>query len=216
MNKLVGVVDYGLGNLFSVCQALVHCGAQAQIVSEPSQLDTYPLLVLPGVGAFPDAMSELRGRGMADALVAFARSGRPVLGICLGFQLLFDVSEEFGEHSGLGLIPGRVSPVPETGSDGKRHKIPHVGWAQLFPSRKRWDSPLFSGIAVGESAYFVHSYAARLYPEERCISSLTDYDGVSIVAAVEIGNVYGCQFHPEKSGKVGLRILSNFISLSKD
>lgn len=216
MNTVVGVVDYGLGNLYSVCRALEHCGVQVQIVSEPSQLNTYSRLVLPGVGAFADGMRELRGRGLADGLQAYALSRRPVLGICLGMQLLFDISEEFGEHPGLGLIPGRVCGVPKTGSNGMRHKIPHVGWAELFPPRDNWDSPLFYGIEAGDAAYFVHSYSAHLNPDDRYITALCDYDGVSIVSAVELGNVFGCQFHPEKSGQVGLRILSNFVSFSAD
>lgn len=213
MKPAVGVIDYGVGNLYSVCRALEYCGAKAQLVADPVQLDSCSRLVLPGVGAFADGMHELRVRGLADALLTYAQSGRPLLGICLGMQLLFEVSEEFGEHSGLGIIPGRVSPVSKTGSDGKLHKIPHVGWAPLLPPRGEWDSPLFSGVRSGQAAYFIHSYAASLDSEERCIGALTEYDDVPIVAAVQLESVLGCQFHPEKSGKVGLKILSNFLSL---
>jgi glutamine amidotransferase len=213
MPPVVGVIDYGVGNLYSVCRAFEHCGAKAQIVTDASQLTVCPRLVLPGVGAFADGIHELQKRGFADALLAYARSGRPFLGICLGMQLLLDVSEEFGEHAGLGLIPGRVTSVPNTGSDGRPHKIPHVGWAQLFPRKGDWNSPLFSGIQAGESAYFLHSYAASPEQEESSISALTDYNGMPIVAAIELNNLFGCQFHPEKSGKVGLKILSNFLSV---
>ena len=213
MKLTVGVIDYGVGNLYSVCRALEHCGATAHLVADLSQLESCPRLVLPGVGAFANGMQELRKRGLVDTLLAYVQSGRPLLGICLGMQLLFEVSEEFGDHAGLGIIPGRVSPVPNTGSDGKLHKIPHVGWAQLFPPRGEWDSPLFAGVGSGQAAYFLHSYAVALDPGERCIGALTDYDGVPIVAAVQSNNVFGCQFHPEKSGKLGLQVLSNFLSL---
>jgi glutamine amidotransferase len=169
--------------------------------------------VLPGVGAFSGAMFNLKSLGFSDALITYARSGRPILGICLGMQLLFDVSEEFGEFSGLGLISGRISPVPETGIDDRPHKIPHVGWSKLYPPGKQWNSPLFSGISNEASVYFVHSFAASLNPLDQRVSALTEYDGIPIVAAVELGNIYGCQFHPEKSGSVGLSILSNFLSI---
>lgn len=213
MKPAVGVIDYGVGNLYSVCRALEHSGAAVQVVTDPSQLESCPRLVLPGVGAFAVGMDELRKRGLVDSLLAYALADRPLLGICLGMQLLFEVSEEFGEHAGLGIIPGRVAPVPNTGSDGKLHKIPHVGWARLLPPRGEWDSPLFFRVVPGQAAYFVHSYAAALDLEEHCIGALTDYDGRLIVASVQANNVFGCQFHPEKSGKVGLQILSNFVSL---
>jgi len=208
----VTIVDYGVGNLFSVGRAFEYLGASVIIASTPSQIREARCLVLPGVGSFANGMDGLKQRGLPDPLREYAATDRPFLGICLGMQLLFDESEEFGRHQGLGLIPGRVRAIPATTSSGKQHKIPHIGWnALLLPgSIPKWENTLLQGIEPGSSAYFVHSYTA--WPEDNSDRLVDcDYDGCLISAAVRRGGIHGCQFHPEKSGLVGLQILANLI-----
>src|SRR3954470_1919468 len=155
---VVTVIDYGMGNLHSVCRALEHVGAEPKLTENPEDVRSAQLLVLPGVGAFKDGMAELAKRGLVAALRGYANTGRPLLGICLGMQMLFEESEEFGRHDGLGLMPGAVRPIPAQGADGKSHKIPHIGWNRLLkPHGARWDETLLDGLAQGTEAYFVHS-----------------------------------------------------------
>jgi imidazole glycerol-phosphate synthase subunit HisH len=214
----VAVIDYGIGNLLSVSRAFEHCGAEVTVTGDPAALAAAPALVLPGVGAFEDGMSGLRNRGLDSLVVDYAASGKPLLGICLGMQMLATVGEEFGEHAGLGIIPGRVRRIPVTGSDGRPHKIPHVGWAdlELPESASDWTGSPLEGLRSGEAVYVTHSFA--VYPDDNR-HRLADYiyDGVRIAAAIRKGNVTGVQFHPEKSAAVGLRIIANFIaSISGD
>jgi imidazole glycerol-phosphate synthase subunit HisH len=212
--KRVTVLDYGVGNLFSVRRALEHCGAEVLFATDPGGIAAAERLVLPGVGAFADGMQGLRERGLPDPVREYAASGRPLLGICLGMQLLLSQSEEFGAHEGLGLIPGRVVAIPPAGLDGRAHKIPHIGWSRLLLPQglRSWEGSILSGIREDEAVYLVHSFTGV---PESVSHRLADclYDGCLIAAAVRSGNVYGCQFHPEKSGPVGLRILAAFLAL---
>jgi len=203
---MIGIVDYKMGNLGSVLNAFAKVGAKAQLISDPEAISRCDRLVLPGVGAFPDAMKHLRESGMADAIDAFARSGKPLMGTCLGMQLLFEQSEEFDEHRGLGLIPGRVVRFDESRFD-RPLKIPHMGWNEFFV---RKSSPILEGLPEAFYLYFVHSYHA-VCEEEYVLG--TAYYGYEFVAAVQRENIYGFQPHPEKSHDRGLKIIENFTKL---
>lgn len=196
------IVDYGVGNLRSVQKALERVGTEATIRSEPAALDKAQGVVLPGVGAFGDGLAQLHTRGLVAPLLRQVERGKPLLGICLGMQLLFDESDEMGRHQGLGLLPGRVVRFPENDL-----KVPHVGWNQL----RFAGHPLLDGIPSGAYAYFVHSYYAQ--PEASSdVLATTDY-GLEFASVVGRGRVWGAQFHPEKSQEVGLRLLANFCRL---
>ena len=202
---MIAIVDYGVGNLFSLQSSLAAIGAEAVVTADPNILRQADKIILPGVGAFGDAARKLRSTGLANLVVELAKSGKPLLGICLGMQLLFDKSYEFGEFEGLGLIPGVVRPISDVIPGD--YKIPHIGWS---PLRFRKASPLFAHIREGDCVYFVHSfYAAQC---EDSVLATAEY-GSELTAAVAKGNVYGCQFHPEKSGNVGLAILKAFTEL---
>ena len=212
MTVTVTIVDYGLGNLFSVSRAIERAGAAALITGDPAAIERATHLILPGVGAFLDGMAGLHQRELVEPLRRYGQSGRPLLGICLGMQLLFDLSEEFGRHEGLGLVPGQVRAIPATGTDGRPHRIPHVGWSELQapPARRDWGDSLLADVAPGTSVYFVHSFTAYpADPADRLADC--DYDGRPISAAVARGRLTGCQFHPEKSGEAGLGILRRFV-----
>ena len=197
------IVDYGVGNLKSVTNAMDYLGLSTRITSDPKELELADAILLPGVGAFPDAADKLRAAGLDTVLVAQAEK-KPILGICLGMQLLLDRGEEVRECAGLGLVPGSVRKI-ETNL-----KLPHIGWNSLsFPNA----SPLFAGLEAGSYVYFVHSFCA-VAEDPATVIAQTDY-GVPVTAAVQKGNVFGCQFHPEKSGEVGLQILRNFGGLNK-
>ncbi len=201
MGGMIAIVDYGMGNLRSVQKAFEHLGYPAEVTCEPGRLRAAGGLVLPGVGAFAAGMRRLSGRGLEDAIRRAAEAGTPILGICLGMQLLFERGEEFGSHPGLGVLPGCVVRL-ET---DPLLKIPHMGWNQLEEIRP---SLLMEGIAEGAHVYFVHSYHA-LPGDGVEVIARTHY-GIPVVATVGRGRVWGCQFHPEKSDRVGLRILQNF------
>ena len=202
MNQ-IAIVDYGVGNLKSVTNAMNYLGLSSLITSDREALERADAILLPGVGAFPDAADRLRRAGLDTLLVEQARR-KPILGICLGMQLLFDRGEEVRPCAGLGLVPGRVARI-ETD-----RKLPHIGWNSLSLQN---DSPLFRGLDQDSYVYFVHTYCGLAQSESNVIAR-TDY-GTSIVAAVQAGNVFGCQFHPEKSGEVGLQILRNFGELNR-
>ncbi len=199
---MIAVVDYGVGNLFSLCSSLKSVGADIYVGSDAAQLQAAEKIVLPGVGAFADAMAALRERGIDALLKEEAAAGKPIMGICLGMQVLFQKSYEYGEHEGLGLLQGEV--IPMQGNISADLKIPHIGWNALEIKKQ---SALLQGVTSGDYVYFVHSFYAS-----NCDSSIiatTDY-GAQITAAVQKGNVMGCQFHPEKSGDVGMKILRAF------
>ncbi len=200
----IAVVDYNMGNLSSVKNAFLKFGVDTKIVKDPDSLKEFDKVVLPGVGAFGDAMEHLRDRGLDEAVVEFAKSGKPLLGICLGMQLLFEKSDEFGFHSGLGLVPGEVRFF-DSSKFQKRLKIPHMGWNKLFVQKQ---TPLLKGLDESFYLYFVHSYHALC--DDRYAIGKTFY-GYEFVSAVQKDNVYGFQPHPEKSHNNGLKIIENFI-----
>jgi imidazole glycerol-phosphate synthase subunit HisH len=210
----VAIVDYGVGNLLSVWRAIERCGGTPSLVDSPEGVLGAERLLLPGVGAFGDAMEALDQRGLVEPIREFASSGRPFLGICLGMELMLDSSEEFGHSEGLGLVPGRVVPIPAHGADRMPHKIPHIGWNELrpTPSGGSWEGTLLAGIRPGDSVYFVHSFMAVPDDDGTRLADC-DYDGVPIAAVLRDGAMSGCQFHPEKSGPIGLAILGGFVAL---
>jgi len=211
--KSVGIVDYGIGNLLSVMRAFEHCGARPVLVSTPEGVRDADRLVLPGVGAFADGMSGLTAGGLADAVRAYASSGRPLLGICLGMQMLATESEEFGLHPGLQLIAGRVVRMPSTSINGEPLKVPSVGWRELQePVQGRWRGRVMEEGAAHTAVYLVHSYQViPENPEDQL--AVYSFGGHRITAAVQTGNIIGYQFHPEKSGPAGLRMLGFFMTL---
>lgn len=200
---MIAIVDYGMGNLRSVEKAFAKVGHQATITNEPEQLDAASKIVLPGVGAFADAIAELHRRNLVEPLKRAVEQGKPFLGICLGLQLLFDVSYEDGEHQGLGIVPGKV--VRFETSD---LKVPHMGWNEL---RVKRPSPVLNGLEDGTHVYFVHSY--YVVPEDDGVVATTTEYGVPFTSSIWRDNLYATQFHPEKSQSQGLRILANFAAL---
>lgn len=243
----VTVIDYGLSNLLSVQRALEHVGASVQIADTPEALAGVGALVLPGVGAFGDGMAALAARGLAGPLRDAAADGVPLLGICLGMQMLFEESDEFGRHPGLALLPGRVEKLPDTAADGQPLRVPHVGWGPLLPPAGREEfggaaeaaksagdtgaavsaaaagpaggagstraAGALAGVLPGQECYFVHSYEVKpALAETRLADTL--YGGRRVAAAVGRGQILGCQFHPEKSGPVGLAILAGFLRMA--
>jgi glutamine amidotransferase len=207
----VTVLDYGIGNLLNVVRALEHCGATVTVQERAGRrLDGH--VVLPGVGAFPDAIAEIRARGFDSDIRDHVLAERPFLGICVGMQVMFDAGEEFGITEGLGLIAGSVVPIPEHGTDGRRHRIPLVGWRPLQPCEGGvpWSRSVLRDIPPGTHAYFVHSFNGRPARGEDVLAQAS-YDGIAICAAVQRGSAIGCQFHPEKSAEAGLRLLRTFL-----
>lgn len=205
---MVAIVDYGVGNLFSLKSSFAAIGVDIIVTADPEVLKNADGIVLPGVGAFEDAAKKLRNSGLDKVLIELAASGKPLLGICLGMQLLFEKSYEYGEHKGLGLIQGSVKPIRDV--IPSELKIPHIGWNPLIYKKK---NPLFSYINDGDCVYFVHSfYAADC---DASVVAVSEY-GAELTAAVQNKNVFGCQFHPEKSGDVGLKILKAFAEMKEN
>lgn len=202
---MIAIIDYGVGNLFSLRSSLAAVGAQAVVTGDSAVIRAADKLILPGVGAFADAAALLRSTGLDKVVYQEAQSGKPLLGICLGMQLLFEESLEYGRHPGLGLIPGTVAPIRDVIPAG--YKVPHIGWNALHFPKDRPVHPLFSQIREGDCVYFVHSYYGA-----NCAGSViaTAEYGPELTAAVARDNVMGVQFHPEKSGAVGLNILRAF------
>ena len=203
---MITIIDYGVGNLFSLSSSLNYLGLENKVSRDPEDLKKADHIILPGVGAYGDAIAKLRGSGMAEPLLEEARAGKPIMGICLGMQLLFDKSYEYGKHRGLGLIPGVMADLRE--DIPANLKVPHMGWNSLHLVRP--ENPLMANTREGDFVYFVHSFYVK-----GCGDALVagaEY-GVTVPGAVARGNVYGCQFHPEKSGEAGLRILRAFAAL---
>ncbi|RFU66984.1 imidazole glycerol phosphate synthase subunit HisH [Peribacillus saganii] len=206
---MIGIVDYGMGNLFSVSKALERLNVDSFISDNPAELEKADGILLPGVGSFKDAMHLLHSLKLADFLHSYVESGRPLLGICLGMQLLFQESEENGLTEGLSLLPGQVVRLPEAGDDGTMYKVPHMGWNRLqFVNT----SPILTGTEE-DFVYFVHSYYVAT--ENRDVILASANYGVEVPAVVGKGNVFGMQFHPEKSSDMGMSLLKNFIELAE-
>lgn len=199
---MIAIIDYGVGNLFSLKSSFKAIGEDAIVTNDEKIIDKCDRIILPGVGAFGDAAKKLNESGMQEVLLNEVKKGKPVMGICLGMQLLFDESYEFGVHKGLGLIKGSI--VPFAGRIDKDLRIPQIGWNSL---KLYNDSPIFKDLSNGDYVYFVHSYFADC--DKKNVIATSDY-GIEFTAAVEKDNVFGCQFHPEKSGDVGLKILKSF------
>ncbi len=202
---MIAIVDYGVGNLFSLNSSLEMIGAESIVTADPDVLRSADKILLPGVGAFEDAAGKLRESGLAELLKELSAEGKPLLGICLGMQMLFEKSYEYGEHEGLGLIPGNVRPIRDVIPED--YKIPHIGWNGLHLKQ---ENPLFRYVKEGDCVYFVHSFYAADCDD--AVIATAEY-GAELTAAVAKGNVYGCQFHPEKSGNVGLSILKAFAEI---
>lgn len=203
---MIAIIDYGVGNLFSLKSSFAFLGKEVTVTSDPAVLAAADRLILPGVGAFEDAARKLRESGLDRVVKEEAAKGKPLLGICLGMQMLFEKSYEYGEHEGLGLIKGNVKPIRPVISETL--KVPHIGWNALSFGKEK--SPLFQYVNEGDFVYFVHSFYGADCDES--VIATTEY-GASLTAAVASGNVYGTQFHPEKSGQVGLAILRAFCEM---
>ncbi len=206
----IAIIDYGMGNLKSVQKAFKALGFNAEVTADPEEIIKASKVILPGVGAFRDAIAELNSTGLGEATKEVVKKGTPILGICLGMQLMFDKSYEYGEHQGLGILEGEIVPMTKEDmreSDGQILKIPHMGWNHLEISK---NEPIYKGIKDGGSVYFVHSY--YLETSQDIVSAYTTY-GKTIAVSAQKDNVFATQFHPEKSGEVGLQILRNFGGL---
>lgn len=211
----LGIIDYGAGNLLSLCRAFEHIGIYPDLVTTAKEINNCDKIVLPGVGAFPYAMDKLKNMQLISIIQEFARQNRPLLGICLGMQLLFYWSEEFGITPGLQLLPGRVMALPDKTLNGNQIKKPNIGWCPVFRNNeyKSLHEDILSDIPNGEDFYFVHSYCA--HPEDKKHILATSIFGDNVFSSVvRYKNIFGCQFHPEKSGLYGLQVLKNF-TLSK-
>ena len=208
----ITVIDYGVGNLLSVSRGLEHCGAKVNMSSDPDFILESKKVILPGVGAFPNGMRALIELGLDTVIKEVVKNDVPLLGICLGMQLLLDESEEFGLTKGLGVIPGKVVPIPNKSVGGEIQKIPHIGWNSLVNSGEDWQNTILQETREGDATYFVHSFMASPHKSENRIADVL-YGGHKISAVIAKGKTTGCQFHPEKSGAVGLKILRNFVKL---
>lgn len=209
------IVDYGFGNLHSVEKALAFLDAKVAIANDPALIARADGVILPGVGAFGDGIKGLDQGGFVNALHEYALTGKPLLGICLGMQFLFSHSEEFGIHKGLDLIPGKVIPLaPRSTDDGFKYRVPQIGWNTILmpASQPKWNGTVLQNIQPADEMYFVHSF--RCVPDDQsAMLGYTLYGGNQIAAVVRKGNIYGCQFHPEKSRDAGLRVLQNFLDI---
>lgn len=208
----ISIIDYRVGNMSSVRQACRHTGLDADITADSGIAASADGLILPGVGAFGDAMATLRHLNMVSVLMEAAASGKPIMGICLGIQLLMTETCEFGRHQGLGLIEGPVERLPEGLEEGRRAKVPHVGWNPVLPrdgNVAAWAGTLLEGLVAGTYMYFVHSFSAKPVKPEWVIAT-TRHGGYEFCSALQQGNVFACQFHPERSGRDGLKIYDNF------
>lgn len=215
MNTKITLLDYGMCNMLNVARAFEHSGAEVIITEDPIVARNASKLVVPGVGAFRDSILEIEARGFDEAIKRFVETERPFLGICVGMQMLFESSEEFGEHAGLGILDGRVEAIPKLTIAGEPQRIPHIGWNHLVQpeSGRNWGGSLLAPYEGQQPAvYFVHSFSAKPQnPAVRLADTL--YGGHRICAAVQRNNVMASQFHPERSGKVGLEIINQFIKL---
>lgn len=213
MTGTIHVVDYGIGNLYSVARAIEKAGGTPRLTADPAEISRADRLLLPGVGAFRDGMAGLKTAGVKEAISTFAAAERPLLGICLGMQMLATQSSEYGVHAGLGIIPGRVEAIPPVGADGKRRKVPFIGWAALETTRSAGlAATALVDMAEDDAVYLVHGY--QFLPDDPAdLLATYRYEGSAITAAVARNNIVGCQFHPEKSALVGLRLIERFLTI---
>lgn len=208
----VAIIDYQMSNLYSVAHACEHVGLQPKITNSPGEIEAADAVILPGVGAFGDAMQSLRSLGMDRAIHSFVKKGKPLFGICLGLQLLMSSSSEFGTHTGLSIIPGLVARFPITAQNGKVYKVPHIGWNTISVPENdldKWDSSPLKGLPNHEYMYFVHSFYVQPHNPNDVLTTTT-YGNTNFCSSVLHENVFATQFHPEKSGKSGLQIYNNF------
>lgn len=213
MMSVVVVIDYGMGNLLSVRRGIEASGGEVEVTAVPEEIARAERLILPGVGSFKDGMKELHDRDLVEAIRKFLSTGRPFLGICLGMQMLMSESEEHGHHQGLGIVPGKVIEIPRDDLDGMRlRKIPHIGWNALrySPGKNNWNDTILQNTSEGEYFYFVHSFMSVPNDVEDVLAEC-EYDNLPIAACLARDNIMGCQFHPEKSGRSGLKILDRFL-----
>lgn len=214
MEKSVTIIDYGIGNIFSVSRAFEKFGANVYLARTPEDILRASRLVLPGVGAFASGMTELNRRELIGAIKEYVKSGKPLLGICLGMQLLFSESIEFGSQTGLGIFQGKVLPLEPKDEGGQLMRVPHIGWNDILTvyDNGGWESSILRGVNPGASCYFVHSFTA--FPVDEKIRLADSYYGSARIAAVVArDNITGCQFHPEKSGPIGLKMINNFLEI---
>ena len=211
--SLVTIIDYGIVNLGNVVRGFEHVGGRTNVTMDPDVVRRATRVVLPGVGAFASGMTELESQGLDEAVVEVAKAGMPLMGICLGMQMLMEKSQENGSNTGLGLIPGSVEVIPRIDEKTTRRKVPHIGWSALQPPamRRSWEGTCLEGTEHGAFCYFVHSYMV-VPSDPRYILAQCEYDGLEVCAAVVRDNVTGLQFHPERSGPAGLRILDKFAN----
>lgn len=216
MRIRVAIIDYDLGNLYSVNNICRRVGLDAVITSDVNEVSTADALILPGVGAFGDAMENLRKKELIDPIYEFIKEGKPFLGICLGMQLMFTESEEFGSHKGLDLIPGNIIRFPSVADNGERVKVPQIQWNQVYKSStKPWEESVMKGIEEGTYMYFVHSYYAKSTLEENVLS-YSEYAGIRYASSVMKENMTGIQYHPEKSAEEGINIYQNWANYIKN
>jgi glutamine amidotransferase len=210
MSDKITIIDYGVGNIFSIRNALMKVGVEAALIQDPDLVRKADRVIMPGVGAFKAVVDALDSSGMKDAVADFVKTGKPLLGICVGMQMLMSKGEEFGLHDGLGYMQGTVRKIPEVNDEGIAHKVPHIQWSPISaPSEGRWNNTCLSHIENGEKFYFVHSFAANAENENDVLAN-THYNGVQITAAIQKENITGLQFHPERSAERGLSILKAF------
>jgi len=210
--KKITIIDYGCGNILNLVRAIKYLGYQTEITSDKKKILNSSHVILPGVGAFGNAIRQLEKYNLQSTILEYAKSEKPLLGICIGMQVLLTVGHEFGVHKGLDLIEGEVTKI--SNKKNKNIKIPHVGWNEIHPSqgKKEWKNKILNNSLIGKSFYFVHSFICLTKKNDPTIA-VCDYLGLTIPAVIENGNVFGCQFHPEKSGESGLSILKNFCEI---
>ncbi len=214
-NQSVTILDYGMCNLLNVARAFQHIGAEVKVTDNPNVAISADRLVVPGVGAFRDSMNEISSRGFGEAIVRFAQSERPLFGICVGMQILFEGSDEFGDYPGLGILQGRVRAIPKENQMGVSHRVPHIGWNNLLSplTERAWVGSILEPLNTLQTAmYFVHSFSAHPADESDTLADCF-YGGHRLCASVEKGSVMATQFHPERSGEAGLAVLRRFIEL---
>ena len=212
LSKKITIIDYGCGNILNLARAIKFIGYEVDITHEKNKIINSSYVILPGVGAFGNAMKQIEKYNLHNTILEYAKSNKPLLGICLGMQILLTVSYEFGVHKGLGLIEGKVIKI--SNKKNKEIKIPHMGWNEIYPNnnKKEWKNKILKNSPIGKSFYFVHSFICITKDYDSTIA-ICNYSDISIPAVVATGNVFGCQFHPEKSADNGLAVLKNFCEI---